>query len=646
MSKSNLFKVLFGSLAFLIPFGLFWFTHSDSLGFADAGEFAVTTRLASVAHGPGFPSYIYLGWLWSAILGLFSHSHFTNITLFSIVSTATACCLLYFTALNLLKRAYPAQEELYQNLVALCTALAFASGFTAWYWANNVEVYAFHVFTFALMVYGAVLFNQTRNTRDLVIGAIGLSLGLANHHLTTILFIPFLFLFAGADVFAVPVAAATASKKKKADRKASENTVLAFIQSRQFMIFAAVTFGVTTFFYAVMMVRATVDMPFKFGQPDNLDRFFFHVSGGAWMNKTLENSDGIIGMRFPYFSWLLARQYGVFLIFIIAGLVELFRKGRRKLAYAIIGFFLLLQIYQLRLDQTGDSDAYMLLPYFALALAIPFGAAWLMSFSKQAVAVLPVIVIAQMLWNFPLDDKRQLDVSKSLMKSLDESAPKNSVILVSDWTLVAQYYYYRIAENFRPDLTVINYDFKFTNYKILSILYPDFYKLIQPEYDAFINQLGITHPEQIYNTGCDLSTPELSMAYSKLFHKTVEVCSANQRPLLYDPHAFVYMLQNKLTSPNIFVSGCLVSQFKTDKVVNSFASMPYKWINQPVIPHEPGAADKVVDIQAMLDFNHRYFEAIGDTADNQMALRSLNKIMNLQKEMKENIPYLYRPKGI
>jgi hypothetical protein len=81
-------------------------------------------------------------------------------------------------------------------------------------------------------------------------------------------------------------------------------------------------------------------------------------------------------------------------------------------------------------------------------------------------------------------------------------------------------------------------------------------------------------------------------------------------------------------------------------VVNSFAKLPYKWLDQPVIPHEPGCADKIVDIQAMLDFNHRYFDALGDTANSRITQQSYDKIMNLEKLMKENIPYLYRQKGI
>ena len=156
---------------------------------------------------------------------------------------------------------------------------------------------------------------------------------------------------------------------------------------------------------------------------------------------------------------------------------------------------------------------------------------------------------------------------------------------------------------------------------------------------------AIKRQEQIYNTGCDLSTPALGRAYSNLLHKTMQVCNEKQYPLLYDPHAFVYMMQNKLIDPNIFVSGCFVSQYKTPAVA-SFAALPFKWLDQPVILHEPGAADKIVDIQAMLDFNYRYFVALRDTANSRIAQQSSNKIINLQNAMKENIPYLYRQKGI
>jgi hypothetical protein len=227
------------------------------------------------------------------------------------------------------------------------------------------------------------------------------------------------------------------------------------------------------------------------------------------------------------------------------------------------------------------------------------------------------------------------------MKTLDESAPKNSVILVADWTLVSEYYYYRIAENFRPDLVVLNYDLKFTNYNIIKIMYPDFYKLIQPEYDKFVIELANAHPQQIYNTGCDLSTNESRNAFVSALYKISAVCKQHNYPLMFDPQAFVTFSQSKLFSANVFVSGCFLSEVRTD-MGHDFIKLPFKWLDMPLIKHEPGAADKIVDMEAMLDFHQRYAVANNDTVSLPVIVAAHNKIKALEAEMKENAPFLYK----
>jgi hypothetical protein len=471
---------------------------------------------------------------------------------------------------------------------------------------------------------------------------VGLGLGLSNHHLTTIFFMPFILLFTGADMFA-PIRAVkqTAKGKKKEKEKVNWWTpILAFFRTRDFLIFSGVSAAVTLFFYGWMMWRASVELPFKFGSPDNLDRLFFHVSGGAWIKNMEQHVNGLVALRFPYFVWLFERQYGLFLLLIGAGLIELFRKKRYGFIVSALGYVALLLAYQLRINQVGDSDGYMLLPLYFLTFCVAFGCAWLWQWKKQVIAVLPVFLLAQVLWNFPIDDKRQFDLSESMMKSLDQSAPKNSVILVADWALVSEYYYFRIAENFRPDLVVLNYDFKFTNYTILENLYPDFYKLIKPEYDNYIEELGKEHPQQIYNTGCDLTTPALQKSFVDLYKKINAVCQAKGWPLLYDPKSFVYFTQNKIASPNFFVSGCFVSSVPT-KMGGNFISLPFKWLDVPFVKYEPSAGDKLVDLQAMLDFHSRYYEATRDTADYLKVQESHAKIMRLEAEMKENIPFMF-----
>jgi hypothetical protein len=131
---------LFAFASFALPLSLFYYTHSGSLSFADAGEFALVTKIASVAHGPGTPSYVFFGWLWSILISPFVHHHLLRIMIFSMVSVASACTLMYLAVEDLLRRGYPAIPVLYRQLIALGTALSFACGFTAWYWATNVHV--------------------------------------------------------------------------------------------------------------------------------------------------------------------------------------------------------------------------------------------------------------------------------------------------------------------------------------------------------------------------------------------------------------------------------------------------------------------------------------------------------------------------
>ena len=641
MTKRSFITILSCFSAFAVPFIMFFFTRSNSLGFTDAAEFALVTKLASVAHGPGFPSYVLFGWLWSTLTSFFISTHLQRIILFSILSMSSACLIMYLTIYRLLQRVYRDTPLLYLNFIALGTALSFATGFTAWYWASNVEVYAFHVFTFSLLLFGTIEYHHSRKTQYILLAAVGLALGLANHHLTTIAFIPFMLFFLGADMFAnAPAKPVSKSKKDKGTK--TESSILPFFYTTQFRIFFIATAVITSVFYGWMMIRAGVALPFKFGNPDNPTRLFFHVTGGAYLENTKKYVEGQIGMRFAYFMWLAIRQYGLFALIGGLGVWELLQKKWHRFLIVVAGYFFLLLAYQLRLHQIGDSDAYLLLPFYLLTFTVPFGLIWLIRKKKEMIVAVPLFLLIQLWWNLPLTDKRKFDLSESLMKMLDKSSPKNSVVVLSDWTTVSEYYYYRIVENFRPDLVVLNYDIKFTNYTMLPTLYPDYYKLIQPEYDSFIKLLAAAHPQEIYNTGCSLSTPELFQSYETLIHK-INSLSNETRPLLLDPKSFSFFLNQKLfTADGFNLSGCFIARQKNN-LENVFIQLPFHWLDMEVVKHEPSACDKIVDTEVMLAYYEMSFQTAGDTANYNTTRTMHQKILALQAEMKENISFLFIP---
>lgn len=643
--KTTITKSVFTICAFVIPFSLFFFTRSSSLGFSDAAEFALVTKLGSIAHGPGFPAYVFGGWVWSSALSTLGGSHFFWIQLFSIVCMAMGSAILYTTASRIAGRLTSDIPYLYLELTALLTALTFSVGFTTWYWSNNIEVYAFQLCAFAIMLLGAIEYNHSRQTKHIVIAAIGFALGLANHHLTTLLFVPFLGLFAGHPFFEIPAIENTGTKKKKAGKEAVPHPMVVFFTSRHFLFFIGFSLVITSLFYGWMMYRASLESPFKFGNPDTFSRLLKHVSGAAWSKRVGENVEGIIGMRVPYFAWLFVKQFGGAILLLAIGATSLAQKKKYVLPVALAGYFLLVLFYQLRLNQVGDSDAYMLMPYYGLALLLPFGMLRLMEWKKEILVLIMLAVAGQAAWVFPLADKRDFDLSQGQMKTLSESAAPNSTIFVTDWTMLSEYYYYRLVEGFRTDLIVLHQDIKFANAATLKVLYPEFYELVKPEYELFINELAKAHPEQVYDTGCDIDNPALANSFNALLRKISTVGRERKGQILFDANSFVFFAENKLITSRPHVSGCFMAYDKTD-LPGNYITLPYKWLDLPATRYEPATEHLLVDFYVMLSLHLEYYAFTGDDKNRAIAQHSYDRILALQKEIKGNVPFIFRNEGM
>lgn len=632
---------LFALASFFIPFCLYWFTKSTSLGFADAGEFAIVTKIAGIAHAPGFPAYVIMGWLFSKMFFLFTGNHVLSMVLFSALCNAAASLLLYLTLAKFLSRFLKKETEFSTNamLSAFGAAISFATGYTVWHWANSVEVYAFHLLAFSLLIFGLTVFNLEKSKLHLVIAASGLAMALANHHLTVIFFLPFIPFFFTEKFFAPPQ---PVQKSKKVTSKMPG--YFSFLLSKNFRVFILITAAITILFYGWMFICAGQEMAFKFGQPDNFSRLFYHLAGGAWQKNTVVQTEGLIALRFPYFMMLLIKHLFLFIPFAVAGFVFLIHKKLRALAFSVIIYFLLLFIYQLRIDQTADTDAYLLLPFFFFGFPVAAGLYAALGKWNWIKWVLPLIIIVQMAFYFPLQNKRDYNVSESLMHQLDECTPKDAVLLISDWTLVSQYTYYRFGENFRPDLILLNYDLKFTNWKLLPYHYPHLYDYIKPEYDRFIDLLGRTHPQEIYNTGCTLNTPELMNAYVVTVLKIKAYCNEKNVAFMSDPRAYLFLKEYKIYGNESHMSGMFISD-KPTALGKTFLHLPFTWLHSKQLLTEPAATDKIVDFEAALDFSKNYYTLLHDTAAFQSAEKSYLFIKDLQKKLKANMPFVYRQKG-
>jgi hypothetical protein len=556
---------------------------------------------------------------------------------YSVCCAAAGCMLLYFTTVKILEQ-YNEIVIWKKHIIGFFTAGGYATGATVWYWSHSVEVYAFQILAFGLLLYGLISYNLERKRWQIAIAAIGLGLGLTNHHLTMVLFMPFALVLLKSNTLYPLVSG------KKNKKPLSRGSFWHHLFHRDTYFAIALSAGIIVLFYGAMMWRAGATLPFKFGSPDNFSRLIYHLSGGAWIKNTKEEVEGIIGMRFPYFMQLSFEQLLSSLVFIVAGIIYLWQARLRWLLLPTVVYYVVLLLYQLRIDQTADTDAYMIFPFYTLMLLTPYGMIWLNKLHRYIWLIMPLLLAVAIFFNYSKASSKDYNVSTSIMHTLDYSTPKNAVVIIADWTTVANYYYYRIAENFRTDLIVLNYDLKFTHKDILPAMYPDFYAYIKNEYDQFIRLLIKYHPHEAYNTGCTLDNVLLSNAFRDLTFKMQEYARVNNVAYMVDPKTFVFALRDKLMTTQSHVSGMFVSKTNTG-LGKEFLELDYQWLRSKRIMRDPAAADKVVDLEAMLDFHRNYYKNLGDTENYEKAQKGYEYIKKLQREMKAKMPFLFRPPG-
>lgn len=603
----------------------------NSLGFADAAEFALLSQLKGVAHAPGFPAYILLSAVFTTLAGYAGWGMIGSLVVFSAVCTATASLLLYLTVVRLLRYTWTDLDKIRTQTIAVVTAIAPVTGTTIWHWSHSVEVYALQILAAMLLLHGFVMRETGRAKTGLLLAGTGIGIGLANHHLTMLLLLPFMALLWKPGW----LQAITIKSGKKS--KPQPNALL--YHDLRMLTIPAVLIPLVA--YGWMMIRAGSALPFAFGQPDTAERLLYHLSGGAWIDNTTSVVKGIVAMRTPYFLRITFEQLFFMGILMLLGIIYLYTSRRNRLWLALSGYFLLVLVYQLRIDQTTDTDAYLCAPYFLLFALAPFGMARVCGWYARAFYLLPLVVLVQAVLHFPKTDQRDMDLSTALMRDLDQSCPKGAIVLIADWTNIINYNYARINSNFRKDLCVLNYDIKFTHHELFKRNYPEVYAAVSDSYDRFIALLGQYHPQEIYNTGCKLDQPDLFNAYLQVIRDLQRYAQQHQVPFMADPKAYVFLSQQGLF-PTAHVSGSYISD-RPGTGNDAFLEFRHGWIQNTHVKMDPAAADKLVDLEAAFDLQRRYWQQAGDTLRYQKADQHYTTVKRMQQQMKKKMAFLFRP---
>ncbi len=176
---------LIGSLgSWIVPFLVYLSTIAPCVTPGDAGEFITSTYRFSLAHPPGYPLYMLLMKLWSALpFSLGFDPLAVKCSLFSAVVMVIMCGFFYRLARTLTGSA----------VASIAATLVLAFSRTLWKFAVVTEVYALHLLLIVLVLVGLAMAREGKKSIGLVIAAFAFGLGLAHHH--TIVFLLPLVIF-------------------------------------------------------------------------------------------------------------------------------------------------------------------------------------------------------------------------------------------------------------------------------------------------------------------------------------------------------------------------------------------------------------------------------------------------------------------
>ncbi len=177
LTRSARLPAVIGLIALLV----YVRTLLPGIAFGDWGEMQTVPHLLGVAHPTGYPTYVLLGWF-AQLIPLGSVAFRANLLSAVLVSGALATVV----AILLRLRVRP--------LIAAGVALALGAVPTVWAAATIAEVNPLHLLFVALLLHRALVWEEGRRSRDLILGALLLGLAVGNH-LLIVFVAPFIGLF-------------------------------------------------------------------------------------------------------------------------------------------------------------------------------------------------------------------------------------------------------------------------------------------------------------------------------------------------------------------------------------------------------------------------------------------------------------------
>ena len=314
---------------FLLPlsvFAIYLSTTAPVVYLGDSGELTAAAFSLGVPHPSGYPLFSLIGKIFSLVpLGNVGF----RVNLMSGVFASLTSLLVYDVI-----------KGFTQNFICSMTATLFLA-FMPLFWSQTVsaEVYPFHCFFVAAMIRLLWQWEERKEFRWLLLFVFVTSLSFGNHLQTVMMAPPILYFIISGD--------------KKA-----------LFNWRHFLT-VSIVFVVPLTLYLYLPVRTAAGVAIQWGAPDNLERFWFHVTAKSHRSSYVFSAGTSVYLkRFVDTLKIFGFQYGFLLIVSAWGWIRL-PSIRWKMMFAgiiVLDLFytLFLNIISLEITPFGLPSAIML----------------------------------------------------------------------------------------------------------------------------------------------------------------------------------------------------------------------------------------------------------------------------------------------
>ncbi len=401
-------------LSFFLPLLIYLITLCRDIYWLDSAEFVVVTRSYGLAHPPGYPLLLLLLHIVRSIPLL---SLPFRINFVSALAAAGSSFVLYWIVYRLTRKSTP----------ALFGAIIWATSFELWQQATVIEVYSLQVFLFALTIYAAIRYAETRTPGDIFPFAFSFGLALANH----------LFIVTSLPGFLVLLSSPQRHKLK-------------FWQ----WVLIAVLMTLGPLLYISLLFRSR-NLP-SWGGVNSITEFISYITAGVYRYRFLAGGGEYLILQFTDFLRVLFRQFNILWILLIPGTIFLLREKPRLLVALVIGtVFQSIAVFAYNIP---DKEGYFLPVYFLFAILLSLGIHWLeqKKLRNLLTGLIGVVLFILTVVSFPRQNRAGFHSLSDLGRTVLSELPDRAVLFTDDYSLVQILHWFNLGPDSLRGITVVS----------------------------------------------------------------------------------------------------------------------------------------------------------------------------------------------